>query len=71
MMDDDEVWPDYYYCPLQPVSAPLNLVAGTPATGLWCETCLLPSRYDVPIYALAADGPIQVGTFDFCDGHQA
>ncbi|SHP61618.1 Uncharacterised protein [Mycobacteroides abscessus subsp. bolletii] len=50
----------------------LHLVPGTPETGLWCEICLLPSRYEVAIYALVGDSaPINVGTFHGCDGHQA
>jgi len=49
----------------------LHLVPGTPATGLWCQTCLLPSRYEVAIYALVGDSaPINVGTFNGCDGHE-
>ncbi|MBE5500471.1 Uncharacterised protein [Mycobacteroides abscessus subsp. abscessus] len=50
----------------------LHLVPGTPETGLWCEICLLPSRYEVALYALVGDSaPIHVGTFHGCDGHQA
>ncbi|WP_292980984.1 hypothetical protein [Mycobacterium sp.] len=49
----------------------LQLIAGTPTTGLWCDICLLPSRYDVPVYFLGADGPVQIGTYTHCDGHDA
>jgi hypothetical protein len=48
----------------------LNLVAGTPTTGLWCDTCQLPSRYEVPIYVLGTNGPRQVGLVNRCDRHQ-
>jgi hypothetical protein len=48
-----------------------NIVPGTPTTGLWCETCLLPSRYEVPLYVLGSDGPIQVALVNRCEGHQA
>lgn len=48
------------------VAMPLTI--GTPVTGLWCDTCLLPSRYDVPLYLLDDDGPINVGAFECCDG---
>jgi len=49
----------------QPVCV-LDLVPGTPTTGLWCDACLLPSRITVPIYVLADDGPVQIGTIDRC-----
>lgn len=48
----------------------VDLVPGTPVTSLWCDTCLLPTRYEVPVHVLAADGPVQVGTFSRCDEHQ-
>lgn len=48
-------------------SLPLNLTLGTARTGLWCDTCLLPSQVQVPLYALGVDGPYEVGTFDRCD----
>lgn len=45
----------------------INITYGTPVTGLWCATCLLPSRYTVPLYVLGDDGPYEVGTVDRCD----
>jgi hypothetical protein len=44
------------------------ITVGTPKTGLWCPTCLLPSRSDVPIYVLGEVGPFCVGTASHCDG---
>lgn len=72
-MTDDETWPDEYRIPVgtQPRSVAMHLALGTPTTGLWCDTCLLPSRYEVPLYVLSDDGPINVGVFDRCDGHQS
>lgn len=45
----------------------MHLVPGTPVTGLWCDTCLLPSRYEAPVYVLGDDGPIKVGVMKRCD----
>lgn len=49
----------------------VHITAGTPTTGLWCDTCLLPSRYEIPLYVLGSEGPRQVGLVNRCDGHQA
>jgi hypothetical protein len=50
---------------------PVPLVGGTVTAGLWCDTCLLPNRYEAPIYALTVDGPVQIGTVSQCsEGHQ-
>jgi hypothetical protein len=46
----------------------LKLTAGRPVIGLWCDKCALPSRYEVPIYALQDDGPRRIGLVDRCDG---
>jgi hypothetical protein len=35
----------------------VEISRGTPDTGLWCDTCLLPSGIGVPVYALGDDGP--------------
>jgi hypothetical protein len=43
------------------------LTAGTPTVGLWCDTCLLPSRYRVAVFVMGVDGPRQVGTVDHCE----
>jgi hypothetical protein len=49
----------------------VHLTPGIPKTGLWCPTCLLPSRSEVPIYVLGENGPFCVGTANHCDGcHQ-
>jgi hypothetical protein len=44
----------------------MNLVPGTPVTGLWCDTCLLPSRYEAAVYVLGDDGPARVGMTARC-----
>lgn len=72
MIGDDNTWPDEYTVPpWLGTRKPLNLVAGTPTTGLWCDTCLLPSRYEVALYAFGDGGPYQIATYSFCDGHQS
>lgn len=72
-MMDDETVPDEYHVPLgaRPGYPWVGLVPGTPKLGLWCDTCLLPSRYEIPLYVLGDDGPIRVGTKTGCDGHSA
>jgi hypothetical protein len=44
----------------------LPIAAGSSTTGLWCDTCSLPSRCDIPIYALGADGPSLIGIQSIC-----
>jgi len=34
----------------------IRVVPGTPRTGLWCESCLLPSRVELDLWWLRADG---------------
>jgi hypothetical protein len=46
----------------------VQLTPGTPKTGLWCPTCLLPSRSEVPIYVLGENGPSVIATANHCDG---
>ncbi len=48
----------------------MHLTQGTQRSGLWCETCLLPSRSEVSLYVLTLDGPRQVGVYSDCDGCQ-
>lgn len=72
MIGDDE-HPDEHQVPEQLGTRPgavfwLTLAPGTPTVGLWCETCLLPSRYEVPVYVLLGDGPSRIGTANGCDG---
>lgn len=62
----DETAPDEYLMPC----VFLPLATGTPVAGLWCDTCLLPSRYEVPVYVLGDDGPSQIGTAGGCTEHQ-
>ncbi len=73
-MMDDETAPDEYHVPdwlgVRPEARWMHLVAGAITTGLWCDTCLLPSRYQAQVYVLYDDGPIQVGMIDRCDGHR-
>lgn len=69
---DEETSPEDYHAPawlgVQPGAAWAGLVAGGPMVGLWCEKCLLPSRYEVPLYVLDDDGPVRIGTYHHCDG---
>lgn len=44
-----------------------HVTAGTPIVGLWCDTCLLPSRYEVPVHAMSEDGPWQIGLVNHCN----
>lgn len=44
----------------------LNVVSGTPETGLWCARCLLPSVIKVALFVLEEDGPRQIGTHTDC-----
>lgn len=48
----------------------LPLATGTPAVGLWCETCMLPSRVEASVYALGPDGPTEIGISSRCMEHQ-
>lgn len=71
-MDDE--YPDEYTVPPWlgfDRTKTMSLTLGNPTTGLWCDTCLLPSRYEVPLYVLGDDGPLNVGVFDRCEGHQS
>lgn len=57
------------YDEIAPITLPL--AGGSIVTGLWCETCLLPTRYEAQIYVLGEDGPRSIGVIDRCDGcHQ-
>jgi hypothetical protein len=44
----------------------LHLVPGVPTLGLWCPTCLLPSGYDVRVYAFTDHRTWLVGTDRRC-----
>ena len=72
-MTDDETYPDEYRIPgflgTRPGFVTIHLVPGTPVTGLWCDTCLLPSRYEIPIYVLGDEGPIKTGMINRCREH--
>lgn len=47
----------------------LEVVAGKPQTGGWCDTCLLPSLVTVPIYAHnpRTGNLIPLGSYTYCD----
>lgn len=45
-----------------------DLTCGTPKTGIWCDTCALPSRYRIPLYVLGEAGPFCIATANHCDG---
>lgn len=53
------------YTEIAPVTLPL--AAGSVTTGVWCESCLLPSRYEATVYVIADDGPRPIGVIDRCD----
>jgi hypothetical protein len=38
------------------LSVTIRVMAGDPVTGLWCETCALPSVISVPVYLLSNSG---------------
>lgn len=44
----------------------LHVTAGTPVTGLWCDTCLFPARFTVPLYVMGDDGPREIATMARC-----
>jgi hypothetical protein len=44
----------------------IHLVPGTPRTGLWCPTCLLPSGVEVPLHFLTDTGCLAAGTVREC-----
>lgn len=44
----------------------IQLGAGTPQTGLWCDTCNLPSRIVVPVMWLADSGVGKIGESSRC-----
>lgn len=44
----------------------LHLVPGAPEFGIWCPACLLPSGYQVRVYALCDSGPRKVGITRRC-----
>jgi len=49
---------------------PVPLVGGSVTAGLWCDICLLPNRYEAPVYALTAEGPVRIGIVSQCsEGH--
>lgn len=66
-MIHDETEPTEYDT-IAPVTMPL--AGGSIVSGLWCETCLLPSRHEAQIYLLGEDGPRPIGVIDRCFGCQ-
>ncbi|AXN51245.1 hypothetical protein DSM43518_04787 [Mycobacterium marinum] len=46
--------------------APLHLEPGEPTLGLWCPTCMLPSGYEVRVYAFSASRCGLIGTIRRC-----
>lgn len=53
-------------------SVVIQVEAGRPVLGLWCDTCLLPSVVEVPLLHLTSTGVGLIGTVRKCmqDGHQ-
>lgn len=68
MIDNDAEYPAEY-TEIAPITLPL--AAGSVTKGVWCTTCLLPSRYEATVYVLADDGPRPIGVIDRCDGCSA
>lgn len=54
--------------PLSDHLAIVDIVSGTPETGLWCGVCLLPSVIHVPVCTLTESGPQLLATYTQCDG---
>jgi hypothetical protein len=42
------------------------LVSGVPTLGLWCPACLLPSGYQLRVYAVGHSSVFLVGTTRAC-----
>lgn len=49
-------------------SVVLTVSPGTPETGQWCGTCLLPSLVRVPLLAISDAGVTRLGTAEGCPG---
>lgn len=47
----------------------VNLTVGEPETGLWCERCALPSRAELPIYAVTNRGVSKLSPVSVCTEH--
>lgn len=39
---------------------------GTPSTGIWCDTCMLPSKILLPVQGLGEEGVLPLGTISAC-----
>lgn len=44
----------------------VNVVSGTPTTGLWCAACLKPSGYAVELNVLSTRGVTSIGVIRKC-----
>lgn len=49
-----------------PVAFTVRLQLGEPATGVWCDTCLLPSAATWPVYGLSPGGVFTLGELTAC-----
>jgi len=47
-------------------SVAIRAMPGDPITGLWCETCFLPSVISVPVYLLGGSGVTLHGYAEQC-----
>lgn len=45
----------------------INLEAGTPRLGIWCDRCLTSARYEIDIYAFGVGDPHIITTIKRCD----
>lgn len=46
----------------------IQLQVGAPTTGLWCDTCLLPSAIRWPVHGLFPDAVQRLGDVTACAG---
>ena len=51
---------------MDPFNAIFLLTPGTPETGVWCESCALPSVIRVALYQLSDSGVSHVATAAVC-----
>ncbi len=54
---------------MPPSTVTVHLAIGSPVTGGWCPTCLLPSLIRVPIWQLSARGMDLLRIVEACQDH--
>lgn len=48
----------------------VTLTPGTPTTGLWCDTCQLPSLVRIRVHTMTAEGVGIIGSITRCTNCQ-